>query len=58
MTSIDKDFIFIPMEIIKGISASPGIYIGKVFLYYEENLNIPKYEITSKDVKKETQKIV
>lgn len=53
MTSIDKDFIFIPMEIIKGISASPGIYIGKVFLYYEENLNIPKYEITAKDVKNE-----
>ncbi|MCP5514038.1 MAG: phosphoenolpyruvate--protein phosphotransferase [Spirochaetales bacterium] len=41
------------MEIIKGISASPGIYIGKVFLYYEENLNIPKYEITAKDVKNE-----
>ena len=53
MTSIDKDFIFIPMEIIKGISASPGIYIGKVFLYYEENLNIPKYEITEKDVQNE-----
>ncbi len=53
MTSIDKDFIFIPMEIIKGISASPGIYIGKIFLYYEENLNIPKYEIAAKDVQNE-----
>ncbi|MDX9801221.1 MAG: phosphoenolpyruvate--protein phosphotransferase [Spirochaetia bacterium] len=44
------------MEIIKGISASPGIYMGKVFLYYEENLNIPKYKISDNDVENENNR--
>ncbi len=33
------------MEIFKGISASPGITIGKVFLYLDDNLKVPKYDI-------------
>ncbi len=41
------------MEIIKGISASPGIYIGSVFLYVEESVNIPRYEIKEGDAEKE-----
>ena len=38
------------MKIINGISASPGIYIGKVFLYQEERLKIPKYEIEKEEI--------
>lgn len=53
MTRFDKDSIFIKMEKIKGISASPGIYMGKVFLYHEENLNIPKYGIERHEVSEE-----
>ena len=41
------------MRIIKGISASPGIYIGKVFLYQEERHNVPKYKIEEKELKAE-----
>ena len=38
------------METIKGISASPGIYIGTIFLYVEESVNIPKYKIKQDEV--------
>ncbi len=38
------------MEKIKGISASPGVSIGRIFLYHEETLNIPKYNIEKNDV--------
>ena len=53
MTRSDKVSIFKSMETIKGISASPGVYIGKVFLYYEENMNIPKYQIEKREVEQE-----
>ncbi|MCF6335757.1 MAG: phosphoenolpyruvate--protein phosphotransferase, partial [Spirochaetales bacterium] len=33
------------MKIFKGVSASPGITIGKVFLYLDDNLKVPKYTI-------------
>ena len=46
------------MEIIKGISASPGIYIGSVFLYIEESVNIPRYKITEGDCEKEYKRFL
>ena len=46
------------MEIIKGISASPGIYIGSVFLYIEESINIPRYKITKGDIEKEYKRFL
>jgi len=33
------------MKEIRGISASPGISLGKAFLYQEESLDVPEYEI-------------
>jgi len=38
------------MKTFKGIPASPGIYIGKVFLYLDDILQVPKYEIKPADV--------
>jgi phosphotransferase system enzyme I (PtsI) len=37
------------MQEIRGISASPGIAIGKVFLYHDEEFDIPEYELANKD---------
>ncbi len=44
------------MKTFKGISASPGIYIGKVFLYLDEISQIPKYEIDPKEVEAELER--
>jgi phosphoenolpyruvate-protein phosphotransferase (PTS system enzyme I) len=44
------------MKTFKGISASPGIYIGKIFLYLDEISQIPKYEIEPKDVEAELER--
>lgn len=41
------------MKTFKGISASPGIYIGRVFLYMDDILQVPKYEIKPEDVEAE-----
>jgi len=41
------------MKKLQGISASPGIVIGKVFLYLDENLKIPKYKISSSQIQTE-----
>lgn len=41
------------MKTFKGIPASPGIYIGKVFLYLDDILQVPKYEIKPEDVEAE-----
>ncbi|MCK5156314.1 MAG: phosphoenolpyruvate--protein phosphotransferase [Spirochaetales bacterium] len=38
------------MRIMKGISASPGISIGKVFLYSTQTLNFPSYSIEEDEV--------
>ena len=38
------------MKIFKGIIGAPGISIGKVFLYKEEKLIIPKYNISQKHI--------
>jgi phosphotransferase system enzyme I (PtsI) len=41
------------MKEFKGISVSPGIAMGKVFLLKEEKFAIPKYAINAKDIKSE-----
>lgn len=38
------------MKTIKGISASPGIAIGKVFLYMDDSLKIPKYDLPESQI--------
>jgi phosphoenolpyruvate-protein phosphotransferase (PTS system enzyme I) len=37
------------METLTGISASPGIAIGKVFYYLDENIKVPRYGITKEE---------
>lgn len=44
------------MKELTGISASPGIVVGKVFLYSDEHLPIPEYEISGSDVEGEIQR--
>ena len=41
------------MKTLKGISASSGIYIGKVFLYQDERRNIPRYKIVESELEAE-----
>lgn len=45
------------MKEIKGISASPGIVIGKVFLFLDDNFNMPQYSIDEKDVETEVKRL-
>ncbi len=44
------------MKIFKGISASPGITIGKVFLYLDDNLKVPKYSIGNSELDSELER--
>lgn len=44
------------MKILKGISASPGIFIGKAFLYRDDNPLIPKYDISGSDIPGELER--
>ncbi|MCK5673394.1 MAG: phosphoenolpyruvate--protein phosphotransferase, partial [Spirochaetales bacterium] len=44
------------MKIFKGISASAGIVIGKVFLYLDDNLKVPKYRITLGEIGSEMER--
>ncbi|NQT95379.1 MAG: hypothetical protein HQ572_02915, partial [Candidatus Omnitrophica bacterium] len=37
----------------KGIAASPGIAIGKVFLYNREDIAVPRTKIKASDIPKE-----
>ncbi|MBN2401579.1 MAG: phosphoenolpyruvate--protein phosphotransferase [Spirochaetes bacterium] len=39
--------------VIKGISASPGIKIGKAHLYLGSNIVIPRYKINKNDIERE-----
>lgn len=45
--------IFQNMKIFNGISASPGITIGEVFIYLDENLKVPKYSIGTDELDSE-----
>lgn len=44
------------MRELKGISASPGIVIGRVFYYLDENITVPDYPITQEDVEEEIER--
>lgn len=41
------------MKNLTGISASPGIAIGKPFIYIHEPPTVPRYEITDADIERE-----
>jgi phosphotransferase system enzyme I (PtsI) len=41
------------METIRGIAASPGIVTARVFLYLEDTIKVPEYEIHHKDIEEE-----
>ena len=44
------------MDTLSGISASPGIAIGKVFYYLDESIKVPKYSITEKEIAAEKKR--
>jgi len=44
------------METISGISAAPGIAIGRVFIYSHDTPAIPRYEIAEGDVAREMER--
>ncbi len=46
------------MKEYNGISASQGIVAGKAFLYIEDNIKIPAYEIKSKEIKQELDRFL
>lgn len=43
---------------LKGISVSPGIAVGKVFLFKEEKLSIPKYAIEIHEITQELERFI
>ena len=45
------------METLKGIPASPGIYIGKAFLYLEEKITVTRYKIETDQIKDELARL-
>ncbi|HUX49766.1 MAG TPA: phosphoenolpyruvate--protein phosphotransferase [Spirochaetia bacterium] len=45
------------MHELSGISASPGIAIGKVFLHLEESLSIPRYAIRTENIEGEVRRL-
>ncbi|MDR2050042.1 MAG: phosphoenolpyruvate--protein phosphotransferase [Treponema sp.] len=46
------------MKILSGISASPGIVIGKALLFLEDNPEIPRYSITEETAEGELRRFV
>jgi len=44
------------MKELKGISGSPGIAIGKIFYYLDENLSVPEFDLVEEDVEAEVQR--
>jgi phosphoenolpyruvate-protein phosphotransferase (PTS system enzyme I) len=44
------------MKIFNGISASAGIVIGKVYLYLDDNLKVPKYKINTDEINSEMER--
>jgi len=45
------------MTELRGIAASPGIAIGKVFLYHEEHPQVPQYKISEKNLDAEKERL-
>ena len=46
------------MKTLQGISASPGIAAGKAFVYHEDTMSIPKYEIKEHEVDSEYERFL
>lgn len=46
------------MKTLHGISASPGIVTGKAFVYFEDNINVPKYKIDDHEVDGEYERFL
>ena len=44
------------MKELTGISASPGIAIGKVFLYLDDTYKVPRYDIKDRDIPREIER--
>ena len=53
MTGAERRYKIIVMKELKGISASPGIAVGRVFYYLDENIRVPKYSIDRGEVEGE-----
>lgn len=45
------------MRELEGISVSPGIAIGKVFLYLDDPPSVPRYEIDNEQIKTEMERL-
>ncbi len=54
--AIKMIYIYFIMKILKGIPASQGIVIGRVFFYLDENLRVPEYTISKKDIATEEKR--
>ena len=46
------------MKEYNGIAASPGIVMGKAFLYLDDTVMVPEYDITSEEVTGERTRIL
>lgn len=46
------------MKTLQGISASPGIVAGKAFVYFEDTIAIPKYEIDDHEIDSEYRRFL
>lgn len=44
------------MKELHGIAASPGISIGKVLIYAEDDINVPQYEISEDEIPSEMKR--
>ena len=44
------------MEKLQGIPASPGIAIGKVFFFFDDNFKVPEYDISESEVASEIER--
>ena len=45
------------MTELRGIAASPGIAIGRVFVYQEEHPQVPQYKISEKKLDEEKERL-
>ncbi len=46
------------MKEFHGITASPGIAVGKAYIFKEENISVPKYDISPKEVENELKRFI
>jgi len=56
LTAYRTDYIMTVMKTLEGISASPGISIGKIYVYSEDAQKIPQYGIDASQVETEYER--